>query len=88
MPAPGQREPPLVPAATEPVAAALGQLAAGYARAVAAGGWRRLRRCPADDCAWAFWDSSASGARRWCTMKVCGNRAKVRSFAQRQATAR
>lgn len=69
-----------------PVRAALGVLVAGYVRSVASGDWSRLRRCPADDCAWAFWDSSAKGARRWCTMRVCGNRAKVRAFAQRKST--
>jgi predicted RNA-binding Zn ribbon-like protein len=64
--------------------AALAVIVAGYARAVAAGEWRRIRRCPAEDCAWAFWDSSAKGTRRWCTMRVCGNRAKARAFAQRR----
>ena len=68
-----------------PVRAALGAIVAGYAQAVATQDWVRIRRCPADDCAWAFWDSSAKGARRWCNMKVCGNRAKVRAFAQRNA---
>lgn len=71
---------PLRPA---PVRAALGVLVAGYARGEASGDWPRVRRCPADDCAWAFWDSSAKGARRWCNMKVCGNREKVRAFARR-----
>ena len=66
-----------------PVAAALSRIAAGYALARATGLWQRLRRCPADDCAWVFWDSSAKGARRWCSMRVCGNRAKVRAYARR-----
>ena len=77
--------PGLRPYRLAPVRAALGVIVAGYARAVATGDWPRLRRCPAEDCAWAFWDSSAKGARRWCTMRVCGNRAKVRAFAQRKA---
>jgi predicted RNA-binding Zn ribbon-like protein len=68
-----------------PVRAALSLVVAGYARAVGTGEWPRIRRCPAEDCAWVFWDSSAKGARRWCTMSVCGNRAKVRAFAQRRA---
>lgn len=67
-----------------PVTAALGRIAAGYAQAVAAGAWQRLRRCPAEDCAWAFWDSSTKGTRRWCTMSVCGNREKARKYAQRR----
>jgi hypothetical protein len=74
---------PLRPHRLPPVRAALARLVAGYALAVGTGDWARIRRCPAEDCAWAFWDSSAKGGRRWCTMRVCGNRAKVRAFAQR-----
>lgn len=29
-------------------------------------------------CGWLFWDSSRNRSRRWCDMKDCGNRAKVR----------
>jgi predicted RNA-binding Zn ribbon-like protein len=68
-----------------PVRAALATVVAGYAHAAASGEWQRIRRCPAEDCAWAFWDSSPKGTRRWCVMSVCGNRAKVRAFARRKA---
>lgn len=77
--------PSLRPYRLVPARAALGTLAAAYTQAIGTGDWHRIRRCPADDCAWIFWDSSAKGARRWCTMRVCGNRAKVRAFARRQA---
>jgi predicted RNA-binding Zn ribbon-like protein len=79
-------QPGLHPHRLTPARAALATLVAGYARATTTGDWSRIRRCPADECAWVFWDSSAKGARRWCTMRVCGNRAKVRAFAQRRAT--
>ncbi len=82
----GGGPPGLRPLRLPPVRAALGLIAAGYAQAVGTGDWTRIRRCPADDCAWAFWDSSAKGTRRWCTMRVCGNRAKARAFAQRRAS--
>lgn len=75
----------LRPYKLSPVRSALGRIAAGYAQAVGTGDWQRIRRCPADDCAWVFWDSSAKGARRWCTMRVCGNRAKVRAYARRKS---
>lgn len=82
----GDGDPPgLRPLGLPPVRAALGRIAAGYAQSVGTGDWTRIRRCPAEDCAWAFWDSSAKGTRRWCTMRVCGNRAKARAFAQRRA---
>ena len=73
----------LEPRSPAPVRAALTRIVAGYAEAVASGTWSRLRRCPADDCAWAFWDSSPKGTRRWDVMRVCGNRAKARTFAAR-----
>jgi predicted RNA-binding Zn ribbon-like protein len=82
---PGTGPPGLRPHRLAPVRAALGTIVASYAQAVATGHWGRIRRCPAEDCAWVFWDSSAKGSRRWCTMTVCGNRSKVRAFAQRRS---
>ena len=43
----------------------------------------RLRFCPRDNCGFVFLDTSKSGRRRWCDMKVCGNRAKAARFAER-----
>jgi predicted RNA-binding Zn ribbon-like protein len=45
----------------------------------------RVKICPADDCRWAFYDSSRNGSRQWCSMAVCGNRAKARAHRARQA---
>jgi len=42
---------------------------------------RAIRPCADDRCGWLFLDPS--GRRRWCEMSVCGNRAKVRRYAQR-----
>jgi predicted RNA-binding Zn ribbon-like protein len=36
----------------------------------------RVKRC--GGCNWLFLDTSKNGSRRWCTMEVCGNRAKAR----------
>lgn len=41
-----------------------------------------VRACPGDGCGWLFFDPS--GRRRWCTMAICGNRAKARRFADRR----
>jgi len=38
--------------------------------------------CASDACGWVFLDPSHR--RRWCTMAICGNRAKARRFAERQ----
>jgi predicted RNA-binding Zn ribbon-like protein len=35
----------------------------------------RLHSCPR--CDWLFLDTSRGGKRRWCSMRVCGNREKV-----------
>jgi predicted RNA-binding Zn ribbon-like protein len=43
-------------------------------------------RCPAPDCGWLF--TGGRGRRRWCTMAVCGNRAKARRHAERVASRR
>jgi predicted RNA-binding Zn ribbon-like protein len=40
----------------------------------------RVRTCAAADCGWWFLDATKNGSRRWCDMKVCGNREKVRRF--------
>jgi predicted RNA-binding Zn ribbon-like protein len=44
-----------------------------------------VRACPGHGCGWLFLDRT--GRRRWCTMAVCGNRAKARRHAARRRTA-
>jgi predicted RNA-binding Zn ribbon-like protein len=49
----------------------------------------RVRECPGEDgCGWLFLDISRSGNRRWCDMRTCGNRAKVRTHYTRQSLER
>jgi predicted RNA-binding Zn ribbon-like protein len=46
----------------------------------------RVRACCNLECRWLFLDTSKNHTRRWCDMKVCGNRMKARRFkAQRRA---
>ena len=42
-----------------------------------------VRMCEAPECAWLFRDQSRNRSRRWCDMKVCGNRQKARRHYQR-----
>jgi predicted RNA-binding Zn ribbon-like protein len=63
---------------------ALGQLLAIVATAMHEGTWPRLKACADPTCRWAFYDSSRSHRRAWCSMEVCGNRNKVRAYRQRQ----
>jgi predicted RNA-binding Zn ribbon-like protein len=48
------------------------------------GSWARVKACVADDCQWAFYDSSRNRSGRWCDMAVCGNREKVRTYRSKQ----
>jgi predicted RNA-binding Zn ribbon-like protein len=45
---------------------------------------RRLKLCANPTCGFAFVDTSINGTRRWCFMRYCGNRLKVRAFRGRQ----
>ncbi len=38
----------------------------------------RVRQCAGTSCGWFYLDASRNRSRRWCDMKVCGNRAKAR----------
>lgn len=50
---------------------------------------RAVRECASDTCTWLFMDTSRNRSRRWCDMRSCGNRAKVRRHrARRRATSR
>jgi len=65
--------------ATDPA----GTVAAAVATLAIRDEWRRIKVCPADDCRWAFYDSSRNRSRHWCSMAVCGNRAKARTHRER-----
>ncbi len=45
---------------------------------LAYGDLAKVRECAADNCGWLFMDRSRNQSRRWCDMKICGNREKVR----------
>ncbi|MBY8884675.1 CGNR zinc finger domain-containing protein [Streptomyces sp. PTM05] len=51
------------------------------------GSWTRLKACEAADCRWAYYDRSPAGRRRWCSMAVCGSRAKMRAYRDRRGAA-
>jgi predicted RNA-binding Zn ribbon-like protein len=72
------------PAATG-VDGALGRVLAVVAEAMADGTWTRLKACRADDCRWAFYDHARNRSRHWCSMAVCGNRTKARTYRRRHA---
>jgi predicted RNA-binding Zn ribbon-like protein len=50
------------------------------------GNWTRLKACR--NCRWAFYDYSRNRAATWCSMTLCGNRLKARSYRRRGARER
>jgi predicted RNA-binding Zn ribbon-like protein len=60
-------------------------LFAQVAAAVAASGkdWLRLKACASEECRWLYYDRSPAGRGRWCSMAVCGSRAKMRAYRAR-----
>lgn len=72
----------------DPVDGALARLAESIARELIQGETSRLRVCENPQCRWVFKDTSRTGKRKWCSMRSCGNRAKVaRHRARRKAGA-
>jgi predicted RNA-binding Zn ribbon-like protein len=63
--------------------AALTRLLLIAAEAGTAGTWPRLKVCGADDCQWAFYDRSPTRSGCWCSMQICGSRAKSRAYRNR-----
>jgi predicted RNA-binding Zn ribbon-like protein len=43
----------------------------------------KIHQCEGDNCGWLFVDCSKNHSRRWCDMRDCGNRAKVRRHRKR-----
>ncbi|MGW4321654.1 CGNR zinc finger domain-containing protein [Streptomyces sp. NPDC004684] len=71
----------LAPADAGPL---VSRVAAAVAEALVAGTWTRLKACEAADCHWAYYDRSPAGRGRWCSMRVCGARAKMRRYRARE----
>jgi predicted RNA-binding Zn ribbon-like protein len=48
----------------------------------------RIKQCQGHECGWLFYDETKNNNRRWCDMKVCGNRAKARAARKRRKAGR
>ena len=82
-----EHEPTLEPRG-EGVIAAFGTIVAIAFVASLDGTFQHLRTCASQDCRAVFYDRSKNHSGRWCSMEVCGNRAKVRAWRERQRVAR
>ena len=74
----------LVPAA-DGARGGLAAIVAVVAEARAAGSWERVKACRQETCGWVFYDGSRNHSSSWCSMQVCGGRAKASSYRRRQA---
>ena len=59
----------------------LGLVAHSIAALFASLNRNKIRKC--SNCVLHFLDTSKKGTRRWCSMQICGNRAKVAAYAAR-----
>lgn len=64
---------------------AFAPLADAFADLLTAAPRSRIRKC--NSCVLHFCDTSKKGTRVWCSMNICGNRAKVAAFAERKRAA-
>jgi predicted RNA-binding Zn ribbon-like protein len=69
------------------VEGAVGRILAAVHTSMAEGTWARFKACRNDECQWAYYDYSKNRSGRWCTMEVCGNAMKARSYRQRKRAA-
>ena len=44
----------------------------------------RVKQCADQGCGWLFLDTSKNHSRRWCSMDICGSRAKMRRHYRRK----
>lgn len=68
--------------------ALIAAVAAAILNAATAGTWPRLKTCAAHRCQWVYYDHSPAGRGRWCTMSICGSRAKMRAYRAGRSAAR
>ena len=64
----------------------VGEVLVAAGAAMADGSWPRLKACRSSSCRWAFVDTARNRSRQWCSMSVCGNREKARTFRRRHGS--
>jgi predicted RNA-binding Zn ribbon-like protein len=75
----------LVPAG-EGMDAVVAELIGIVHEAMSDGTWTRLKACRSETCEWGFYDRSRNRSGTWCSMAVCGNRQKARSYRRRHGS--
>jgi predicted RNA-binding Zn ribbon-like protein len=67
----------------QPSGALLIPIAEAMARLVSEADFTYVKACEGPACTLLFLDNTRRHARRWCSMSICGNRAKVAAFRAR-----
>ncbi len=60
----------------------LGDIAYRASQVLVSSAKQPIRKCASDQCILLFLDISKAKKRRWCSMEICGNRAKAATFYQ------
>jgi predicted RNA-binding Zn ribbon-like protein len=68
------------------VQGAVGRVLAVSFLAMLDGTWPRLKCCRNHHCRWSFYDYSKNRSASWCSMQLCGNRTKTRTYRARKTT--
>jgi predicted RNA-binding Zn ribbon-like protein len=79
VPAKGQYT--LINPADDPLERIVSETVRSAADLLVSNSFDRIRRC--GGCGWLFLDASRTHLRRWCSMEICGNRAKAHRHYQR-----
>ncbi|WP_417714403.1 CGNR zinc finger domain-containing protein [Pseudophaeobacter arcticus] len=66
----------------------LARIAAAAAKFICEADFRYVRNCQGPTCTLYFHDVSKNHKRRWCSMEVCGNRAKAAAHRETKSAAR
>lgn len=74
----------LAPAGDDAFGLAIGTVLSVAFSAMLDRSWRRLKVCPGEHCGWVFYDHSRNQSGRWCSMSVCGGRAKAKAHYRRR----
>lgn len=77
---------PLNVLCTNPIRRALTELIITWTYLAITGEILRIKKCAEHNCGWVFWDSSKNHSRRWCSMQICGNRNKARTYLTRHTS--
>jgi predicted RNA-binding Zn ribbon-like protein len=66
--------------------AILASVAEAAADLLATADFKLVKHCEDDKCVLWFSDRTKSHHRRWCSMRICGNRQKVAAYRRRRRT--